>query len=157
MLRWGFGGKSNKKDAEQAAATPAAPVDDELAFLRGRADFDEEEMSSVRSVDDDGVASHGRTAAAPVNDEWSFLRSRAQEDGIASVFTPPVEPAPGVVPVPAAPVEKPSLSAEDHRIKGALQAATGAPPDLSEEDLRIGDLLQEAMGYPTDAQGEAGR
>lgn len=164
MLRWGFGkGQAKKETAAEAVPQAHEPIDDELAFLRSRGDFDEEEMASVRSSSRPAspppapAEPAAEAGPAPKGDDWSFLRSRAREDGIASVFAPPVEvvadgaqAAAGQDPAPA-----PCLTAEDHRLNHLLDEARGVPPDLSDEDLRIGELLHEAMGYqPPDRQGE---
>lgn len=165
MLRWGKG-KEKKPAASGAPAPPAA--DDELAFLRSRADFDEEEMASVRSepAPPRPPGRHPEAPAAPAGgDDWAFLRTRAQEEGVASVFTPPDAVGTEPLPLPDAPAAQPApaaepdpLTAEDMRLAGLVHEVTGRHPVLSEEDLRIGDLLDQAMGNrPPDRQGEGGR
>jgi len=170
MLRWGRGKGDEKKSDEKQKAKPQAPVDDELAFLRSRADFDEEEMASVRSGTRSAPPGPAASepdqepSGAPSSDEWAFLRARAREDAGDSVFAPAVEPEVDVARLraaastPAAEDPEIALSAEDHRIGGLLNEVRGVEPQLSDEDLRISELLNEAMGFgPSDGQVDKGR
>jgi hypothetical protein len=63
FLRWSFKRKSAERP-EPNTAGPASGVRDELAFLRGRPDFDAEEMASVRSSS--GVSAPTPRAGTPV-------------------------------------------------------------------------------------------
>ncbi|MFN3649279.1 MAG: hypothetical protein ACK47B_06825 [Armatimonadota bacterium] len=123
-MRWGFFRKNREPEAGSAGAAPApdlpsAEIDDELAFLRSRPDFDEEEMASVSPTAGPVVTESPRDVREP----WQL----AAEAVAALGERTPVAPRPFAT---------------------GTTASAAPAEELTEEDRMLGALLAEAMGLP---------